>query len=166
MIPVRYWLLFLNQVLTFIGTTIKSLHSNAVSDSKSLLSHSRFLQTASPHIAPEEANLPRPYRATLSQLRSFFCSSLYSYREGIGLIPRPLCPSCVLGPHTTVHVFSSSLHPTPLIKLDLWEFPRLASEILSDLPFFDLFLLLIPLNPSFRRTRELGGAIIIHSEEH
>ena len=44
---------------TDYGTTIKSLHTKAVSDSKYLLSHNSVLQTASLHIAPEEANLPR-----------------------------------------------------------------------------------------------------------
>ena len=120
------------------GTTIKSLHTGAVAASKSLLSPNRVLQTTSPQIAPEETNLPRPYRSTLSQLRSSFCSSLHSYRERIGLVPSPLCPSCGLAPHTTVHVFSCSSHPTPLTELDLWERPRLASEFLSSLPFFDL----------------------------
>jgi len=55
----------------------------------------------------------------LSQLNSSFCSSLHSYREKIGLIPSPLCPSCGREPHTTVHVFSCSSHPTPLTKIDL-----------------------------------------------
>ena len=90
-----------------------------------------------------ETNLPRSYRSTLSQLRSSFCSSFYSYRERIGLVPSPLCPSCGLMPHTTVHVFSCSSHPTLLTELDLWEHPRLASEFLSSLPSFDLHLFLL-----------------------
>ena len=49
-------------------------------------------------------------------------------------------------PHSTVHVFSCSSYPTPLTELDLWERMRLALELLSVLPFFDLFLL-IPLSP-------------------
>ena len=47
---------------------IKSLHTKDVSDSKSLLSHNHVLLTTSQQIAPEEANLPRPYKSTLSQL--------------------------------------------------------------------------------------------------
>ena len=104
---------------TDYGTTIKSLHTRAVSISKSFLSHNRVLQTVSPQIAPEKANLPRPYSITLSQLRSSFCSSLHSYHERIGLVPSPLCPSCGLVPHTTVHAFFCSWHPTPLTELDL-----------------------------------------------
>ena len=71
-------------------------------------------------------------------LFSSFCSSHHSYRERIGLLPSPLCSSCGLFPHTTVHVFSCSSHPTPLTELDLWECPRLALDFLSVLPFFDL----------------------------
>ena len=91
-----------------------------------------------PRTVPEEANLPGSYRSILSQFRSFFCSSLHAYREKIGLIPSSICSSCGVEPHTNVHVFSSSSQPTPLSKLDLWERPRLASEFLSVLPFFDL----------------------------
>jgi len=50
------------------GTTIKSLHIKAVSDSKSVLSHSHVIQTASPQIALEEANLPRPYRRIMHNI--------------------------------------------------------------------------------------------------
>ena len=53
---------------TDYGTTIQSLHTRAVATSKSLLYHNRVLQTASPQIAPEEANFLRPYRSTPSQL--------------------------------------------------------------------------------------------------
>ena len=113
------------------GTTIKSLHTKAVPDSKSLLSHNCVLLTASRQIEPEEANLPRPCRTTFSQLCSSFCSSLHSYRERIGLISSPFCglephtnvwcgvphqcvvwgstPMCGVGFHTT--------YPTPLIEI-------------------------------------------------
>ena len=90
---------------TGYGTSIKSLHTRAVTTSKSLLSPNRVLQIASPKIAPEETNLPRPYRSILSQLQSSFCSCLHSYRERIGLIPSPLCTSCGVGPHTTINLF-------------------------------------------------------------
>ena len=46
------------------GTTILSLYTKAVSDSKSLLSHNHVLMTASPQVTKEETNLPRPCRAT------------------------------------------------------------------------------------------------------
>jgi len=77
------------------------------------LSHNRAIQTASPQIALEEANLPKSYRITLSLLR-IFCNSLHSYRKSIGLVPSPLYPSCDLMLHTTVHVFFCSSRSTPL----------------------------------------------------
>ena len=59
---------FLHSVLPYLPSgillpydymiTIKSLHTIAVFDSKSRLSNNRAVQTASPQIAPEEANLP------------------------------------------------------------------------------------------------------------
>ena len=128
---------------TDYGTTIKSLYNKAVTIPKSLLSHNRVLQIASMQIALEEANLHRPDRSTPSQLRSSFCSSPHSYGERIGLVPSPLCPSCGLSPHTTIHVFSCSSHPTLLTEFAVWERPRLASQFLSSLPFFDL----LPLPP-------------------
>ena len=76
------------------GTIIKSLHTETVSNFKSLLTRNRVLQTALPQIA-EEANLPRPYRTTRFHLRSSFCSSLDSYHERIELIPISL-PSMFL----------------------------------------------------------------------
>ena len=57
-------------------------------------SHNHVLQTASPQMVAEEANLPWPFRTILSQLRSSFCSSLHSYRERIGLIPS-IAPSAL-----------------------------------------------------------------------
>ena len=113
------------------GKTIKSLHTKAVSNCKSLLSHNHVLQTASLQIAPEEPNVSMPYSTVLSQLRSSFCSFLYSYRERIERIPSP---SCRIESHTTDHVFSCSSHPTPLTELDAWERPRLESEFSSVLP--------------------------------
>ena len=47
---------------TDYGTTIKPLHTRAVTIFKSFLSTNRVFQSASPQIAPEEANLPRPYK--------------------------------------------------------------------------------------------------------
>ena len=72
---------------TDYGISIKSLHTSAVTISKSLLSHNRVLQTASLQIAPEEVNLSRSYRSTLSQLISVDSPIP---NERIGLVPRPL----------------------------------------------------------------------------
>ena len=65
---------------TDYGTSIKSLHTRAVTITKSFLSYNRVLHTVSTQIAPEEANISYPYRSTLSQLRSSFCSSLHFYQ--------------------------------------------------------------------------------------
>ena len=105
--------------LTDYGITIKSLHTKAVSDFQYLISHNRVLQSASPQIAQEEANLLSLYRTTLTQLRSSFCSSFQSYRKRIGLIPSLPRPFCGVEPHNTIHVFSCSSHLTPLTELDL-----------------------------------------------
>ena len=86
-----------------------------------------------------EANLLRPYRTALSQLRASFCSSLRSYRERIGIIPIQFCPSWGVERYTTVHVFSYSSHHTPLTEIELWEHPSLMLEFLFgmfDLPTF------------------------------
>ena len=64
--------------------------------------------------------------------------------EKIGLVPSPFCPSCGGERHTTIHVFSYFSHPTPLTEMDLLERPRLASEFLFYLLFFDLPPLLSP----------------------
>ena len=75
--------------------------------------------------------------------------SLHSYREGKGLIrSRLLCPSCGVEPHTAVHIFSYSLHPTPLAEMDLRGRPHLASEFLFGFPFFNLPPLLPPIDPT------------------
>ena len=122
------------------STTIKSLHTKAVSFSNLLTLN---LQTASPQIAAEEANLSKPYWTTFFQLRSSFCISLHFYRERIGLILNPLCPSCGVKPHTAVHVFSCSSHPTPMTEMELWERPRLTSEFLFGL----LLIVILPPPP-------------------
>ena len=105
--------------------------SYKVLNSKSLLTRNTVLDTAFSQIAAKEANLPHPYRTTLSQLSSSFDSSLYSYCERIGQIPSSLCHSCKVEPHTTTNVFSSSSHPTPLTERDLWERPHLYHSFLK-----------------------------------
>ena len=82
------------------GITIESHQTKVVSDSISLPTRNR--------VQLEIVSFPRPYRITLSQLRSSFCSSLRSYCERLELIPTPLCPSCGVVPHATVHAFSCS----------------------------------------------------------
>ena len=83
----------------------KRKNSKAIFQSIFYPTDNRAFQNYSPQIAAEEANLPRPHKTYLSQLRSSSCSSLHSYSERIGLIPSAICPFCGGKRHTTVHVF-------------------------------------------------------------
>ena len=118
--------------------TLRSLHTEAVGRSVASLQDNLVLGTPPPPVAVEELTLPRPYRTTLSQLRSGYCSALNSYLERVGRAPDNLCPSCHTAPHTTRHIFSCPFHPTRLTPRDLWVRPGLTSHFLSSLPFFNL----------------------------
>ena len=72
-----------------------------------------------PQVDPAERMLPRPYRSTLSQLRSGYCSRLQSYLHRVGRAPSPACPDCGSAPHTTEHLFSCPESPTDLVPADL-----------------------------------------------
>ena len=63
-------------------TTIKSLHSEAVSQSISSQVHDCVLQTSSSQIAAEEANLPRPYRPSVSSSVHHFVAPSISIVRG------------------------------------------------------------------------------------
>ena len=108
------------------------------------LTANHVLQTHSSQITAEKVNLHCPYRTSLSQIRSSFCSSLHSYRERIGLTPSPLCPSCGVELHKTVHIF---LLLASLTVRDLREHRRLVLDFLFGLPFFDLLSLPPPEPP-------------------
>ena len=127
--------------------TISSLHTSAVSSCIASRSPNRVLQSTPPPISEEEKSLPRPYRSTLSQLRSGFCPALNSYLARVGRASTDLCPSCHAAPHTPSHIFSCSSHPTPLRVEDMWTRPCLVAEHLSSLPFFH-FLPPLPRPPA------------------
>ena len=118
--------------------TISFLHSEAVDRVVGSFQPNQVLGTEPPPVAVEELLLPRPFRSTLSQLRSGYCSALNSYLERVGRAPNSLCPSCHSSPHTTAHIFSCPAHPTALSPRDLWVRPGLTSIFLSSLPFFNL----------------------------
>ena len=80
--------------------------------------------------------LPRPYRSTLSQLRSGYCSKLQSYLHRVGRAPTPACPDCGSAPHTTEHLFSCPESPTDLAPADLWTAPLQAAQFISSIPAF------------------------------
>ena len=87
-------------------------------------------------VDPSERLLPRPYRSTLSQLRSGYCSRLQSYLHRVGRAPSPACPDCGAAPHTTEHLFSCPVSPTDLAPADLWTAPLQAALFISSIPSF------------------------------
>ena len=95
-----------------------------------------------------EADLPRPYRTTMAQLRSGQCSRLLSYRHAVGLSDTDACPECGLEPHTTEHLFHCGAAPTALSLDDLWESPTRVALHLTGLSAFDA---LPPLEPGSPR---------------
>ena len=115
--------------------TLQALHTTAVLSAISSRAPNKVLQSPPPPISEEEFSLPRPFRSTLSQLRSGFCPALNSYLARVGRAPDDLCPSCRGAPHTTSHLFSCPSHPTRLEVSDLWERPVSVVEYLLTLPF-------------------------------
>ena len=114
------------------------IHSAAVASSIEARGVNRVLGTPPPKIDPEEEQLRRKTRRTLSQLRSGFCPSLEDYRHRVGLSGSTICPCCRREDHTVQHIFECPEHPTDLRPLDLWLRPISAAEFLRTLPFFDL----------------------------
>ena len=107
-------------------TTIKSLHSGEVSLSADNLTVQCVFQKQT-SLTPTGLPFPRSVHRFVS---------LQFYRERIGQTPSSLSPSTV--PHANVCIFSCSLHTAFLTVRDSWERPRLTSELLFALPFFDL----------------------------
>ena len=118
------------------SSTLKTLHSEAVSSAIGSADHNTVLRAPPPAICPSEKLLPRPTRATLSQLRSGHCASLRSYQARVGLAPDPRCPECNRSEHTVQHLFDCAAHPTSLAAADLWTNPLGAALFLSSLPSF------------------------------
>ena len=87
-------------------------------------------------VDPSERLFPWPYRSTLSQLRSGYCSRLQSYLHRVGRAPSPACPDCGAAPHTTEHLFSCPGSPTDLAPADLWTAPLQAALFISSIPSF------------------------------
>ena len=141
------------------------LHSKTVSESEFLLSHNLVLQAASPQIASDEAKLPRPFKTTLSQLRSSFSSSLHSYCGRIGLILGPLCPFCGMEPYTNIRVFFLFLaSDTPDRDGPVWpSTPGVAVSVRPPLLWSPATSSSYPWATSFWSTREIGVIIIINS---
>ena len=90
---------------------MREIHSEEVSAYLNSRPPNRVLDIPPPDISPEEQSLPRPFRTTLSQLRSGFSSKLQSYRHRIGQSDSPLCPE---------RNFACPAAPTPITPSDLW----------------------------------------------
>ena len=115
----------------------KMIHTSAVSNHLLLRPPNKVLQLPAPDISASEADLPRPHRTTLAQLRSGHCSRLLTYRQTIGLSPTDICPECRSEPHTTPHLFECSATPTTLCLTDLWENPVQVAGHLTSLSAFN-----------------------------
>ena len=115
---------------------VKELHKEAVSAALESAGPNRLLGTRPPLINPAEASLSRPFRTTLSCLRSDFCKDLASYSHFINDTVEDTCPLCLSAPQTVSHLFSCSAAPTDLVPTDLWMQPREASSLLAPLPSF------------------------------
>ena len=123
---------------TSYKTVIKQIHTDTVRRSLANLEPNRVLNDKPPPVSAEEQSLPRPYRSTLSRLRSGQCPALNNYQAAIGRSPTDRCPSCGTAVHTTNHLFSCPSHPTNLTPLDLWERPAAVADFVARLPGFSL----------------------------
>ena len=117
---------------------IERIHTDVVGRSMMGLPPNKVLNSRPPRVSPEEQSLPRPYRSTLSRLRSGCSPALNTYRASTGAALSNLCPSCGRAVHTTAHLFSCSSHPTDLETLDLWRRPVEAARFIAGLPCFSL----------------------------
>jgi len=117
---------------------LENLHHMAVHNSIQHLEPNPILNTRPPEISKSEIHLPRPYRSTLSQLRSNYCSKLKSYQHRIDpeKYPSPSCPHCSLSDDTTTHLFNCPSNPTTLSPIDLWHYPINVSKFLANHPSF------------------------------
>lgn len=118
------------------GDAKRTLRREIASRTAELAENNRVLAAPPPSIAPEEATLPRPFRATLAQLRSGFCNHLASYSFRVGRSPSAACPECGDPLHSTQHLFSCPSFPTDLPVTSLWDSPVRAATFLASLPSF------------------------------
>ena len=115
---------------------IRSIHTSSVQLYIANRPPNKVLQAQPPEISPSESQLPRPFRSTLAQLRSGYCSRLNSYRHAIGLSDSDSCPECSSAAHTTAHLFCCESSPTTLTVEDLWTNPVEVAKYLVTLSAF------------------------------
>ena len=80
--------------------TIKSIHTEVVSNVISRCGHSRVLGGPRPSLSPSERLLTRPERTALAQLRSGDCHFLGDYLLRVGRSESAVCPECRFRRHT------------------------------------------------------------------
>ena len=128
----------------------QAIHTDIVAQAIDKLGSSRVLNRRPPPVDKSEASLPRLVRATLSQLRSGFCSKLKSFKHFIDRAQDDVCPDCGNQPHTTSHLFDCHAHPTRLTTESLWTDPWAAARFISTHSSFQ-FLPDVGLPPPPRR---------------
>ena len=136
-------------------TILKQLHTYAVGEAMEALEPNCVLNSPPPEINDTEITLPRPYRTTLSQLRSGWCSKLNSYLFLIKVSPTNLCPLCRSTEDSVDHLFSCPTHPTPLTPEDLWHSPLEVAQFLKNHPSFSAHLPPLPRPPPGTSTQPL-----------
>ena len=108
-----------------------------------MTSPNRVLGAHPPPINPNENQLPRQSRVTLSQLRSGHCSKLRDFQKWkLGKVDDDICTDCELFPQTVSHLFNCPARPTTLSTTDLWENPK---EVIDHLRRFSVLDSLPPL---------------------
>ena len=123
------------------GDALKSLNTTAVESAIRKLDAkpNRVLGCCPPSIHASSKSFPRPWRSTLSQLRSGWCRCLKSYGALLDNNIDNNCPECNSEPHTPEHLFACPSRPTTLYRVDLWSNPLHAAAFLSSVFFSSSF---------------------------
>ena len=98
---------------------LKTIHTYSVRNSINSMNNNKVLDSVPPEVNKTEQLLPRPTRATLSQLRSGYSNYLNSYKARINPEIEDKCPNCDES-HTKQHLFNCRRNPTTLRPRDLW----------------------------------------------
>jgi hypothetical protein len=128
---------------TSFKKVINSLHTSADLAACRAFAPNKLLGQHPPDINPEEETLSRPYRCTLSQLRSDECHRLKDYLHKIGKAADDICPECGVASQTVRHLFKCPAFPTNLTIYDVWTHPPDAAIFISGLPSFAHYLPLV-----------------------
>ena len=119
-----------------VAAARSEIHTASVRNSSAFNYPNPVLGAVAPPVDESEKELPRPYRLTLSQLRSSYCVSLKSYQCTIGISDSPTCPDCGDFVQDVPHLFECDRNHTTLTVVDLWRNPKRVARFLSSLPSF------------------------------